>query len=50
LSARFWSIAWIIGFGVWFYFILKYQLRVVPMARKQAEERKMFNKYLPKKK
>lgn len=50
LSARFWSVVWIIGFGVWFYFILKYQLRVVPMARKQAEERKMFNKYLPKKK
>jgi len=48
-AARFWFLVWVIGGVIWLYFILKYQVKVVPLARKQAEERKMFNKYLPKK-
>ncbi|HNP75562.1 MAG TPA: hypothetical protein PKL09_04395 [bacterium] len=49
LAGRFWFLVWLVGLAVWFYFIVKYQTKTVPLARKQAAERKMFNKYLPKK-
>jgi len=49
LGARFWLVVWLLGLAVWLGFIVKYQVKVIPLARKQIEERKMFNKYLPKK-
>ena len=49
LSARFWLVIWLAAAGWWLYTIIKYQLKVVPQAQKQAENRKMFQKYLPKK-
>lgn len=49
LAGRFWFLIWLVGLAVWLYFIVKYQTKTVPLARKQADERKLFNKYLPKK-
>lgn len=49
LSGRFWLAIWLTASGWWLYTIIKYQLKVVPQAQKQAENRKMFQKYLPKK-
>lgn len=50
LSARFWLIAWLITLAIWLYPIIKYWTKVVPEAKKRHEEKKMFQKYLPKKK
>lgn len=50
LSARFWVIVWLLALIIWLYPILKYQIKVAPQAKKQAEERKQLQKYLPKKK
>lgn len=50
LGARFWQIIWLIVFVIGLYPIIKYQTKVVPEAKKQAEERRAFLKYLPKKK
>ena len=49
LAARFWMIIWLAVLIVWLYPIIKYQWQVVPAAKKQAEEKKLFQKYLPKK-
>ncbi len=50
LAGRFWLVLWVILFAVWIYPILKYQLKVAPAAQKRANEKKLFQKYLPKKK
>jgi magnesium-transporting ATPase (P-type) len=50
LSARFWAIVWLVAVLIWLYPITKYHLKVVPQAKKQAEEKKLFQKYLPRKK
>lgn len=49
-SARFWLLLWGIGLIFWFVKILIYQFKVVPKAKKQAEQKKIFTKYLPKRK
>lgn len=48
-SSRLWLIVWLLVVGLWLYTIIKYQFKVVPQAQKQAENRKLFQKYLPKK-
>ncbi|MFA6422723.1 MAG: hypothetical protein WCV92_04990 [Candidatus Buchananbacteria bacterium] len=50
VSARFWTVVWVIGIIVWLADILRYQFVVVPLAKKQAEQKKNFTKYLPKRK
>jgi len=50
LSARFWLPIWLIWAIVWLALILKYQLKVVPEAKKRLENKQLFQKYLPKKK
>ncbi len=50
LSARFWLIVWLIVTLIWLYPIVKYYLKVVPEAKKRSEEKKLYSKYLPKKK
>lgn len=49
-AGRFWLIVWLVGFLLWLIFILKYQIKIVPQLKKQLEEKKLFNQYLPKKK
>ena len=49
-SARFWLVVLAATLAIWLYYILKYQIKVVPQARVQAERTKIFNQYLPKKK
>lgn len=50
LGSRFWEIIWLIVFVIALYPIVRYQVKVVPEAKKQAAERQAFTKYLPKKK
>ncbi len=49
LSSRFWYIAWLLGYGLWLFFILK---RIEKLPEKETGLRKQaqFEKYLPKKK
>lgn len=49
-SARFWLVLWVILFAIWLVKIVKYQYTVIPQAKEKSEQRKIFNKYLPKKK
>lgn len=49
LAGRFWLALWLLIATIWLYKIVHYQIKVVPQAQKQAEQRKMFQKYLPKK-
>lgn len=50
LAGRFWLVIWLIGGLWWLYTIYKYQSVVVPQAKKQAEQKQQFQKYLPSKK
>ncbi len=50
LSARLWLWVLIIIFIMWLAWIIKYQLKIVPEARKKLEQKQIFEKYLPKKK
>lgn len=50
ISARFWLIIWIIIAIWWLYKIIKYQIKIVPEAQKQIEQKKQLQKYLFKKK
>jgi len=49
LSARFWLVVWAIIFVAWLYPIVKYCIKVMPQAKKSSEEKKLLQKYLPKK-
>ncbi|HLD28585.1 MAG TPA: hypothetical protein VJB67_03140 [Patescibacteria group bacterium] len=49
LSARFWLLVWGISALIYLYFILRYQFKIIPRAKKNLEQKKLFNKYLPKK-
>ena len=48
LGSRFWYIFWVIAFGVWIYFIIRYKTHVIPEKIKNWEARIQNNKYLPK--
>lgn len=50
ISARFWLIVWALVAAWWLISIIRYQLKIVPEAKKQIEQKKQFMKYLPKKK
>ena len=50
LAGRFMLAAWVIAAAYWLYAIINYQIKVMPQARKQAEERRLLQKYLPRKK
>lgn len=50
LASRVWLLIWLIVLLIWLVMIVKYQYKVVPLAKKQLEEKKIFSKYLPKKK
>ena len=45
-SSRFWYFLWAIGMIVWSVFIFKYS-KSLPVKRKEIEEKKAFNKYIP---
>ncbi len=49
LAGRFWLIVWLIIGGFWLYKILKYQFKTLPEIRLLAENKKLLQKYLPKK-
>ncbi|MBU1179509.1 hypothetical protein KJ885_01050 [Patescibacteria group bacterium] len=49
LSARFWYPLWVIGFGVWLFFIIK-KIRELPKREAEFKHQAQFNKYLPKSK
>ncbi|MEI6627138.1 MAG: hypothetical protein WCL61_00945 [bacterium] len=50
LSGRFWIIIILAILGVKLYNILKFQRKTIPSFRKAMEEKKNFDKYLPKRK
>lgn len=50
LSARFWLVIWLASLVWWLYAIIRYQVKVVPQAREQLEQKKIFSKYLPQRK
>lgn len=49
-SARLWLLALVLLFLFWLAWIIRYQIKVVPEARKRLEQKQIFEKYLPKKK
>lgn len=49
-SARFWLIGWIIGAGVWLYFVFHYWLKEMPRRRAEKVAKGRFEQYLPRKK
>lgn len=50
LSARIWLWALILVFLSWLVWIIRYQIKTAPEARKRLEQKQIFEKYLPKKK
>lgn len=50
ISARFWLVVWLVIAAWWLCRIIRYQVKTVPEAKKQIEQKKQFMKYLPKKK
>lgn len=48
LGARFWFLLWILVFIVWLVFILIFLILKIPKIKKETEEKKQFEKYLPK--
>ncbi|MFC1612257.1 hypothetical protein ACFL29_00180 [Patescibacteria group bacterium] len=49
LAARFWFLLWLIGFGVWLYFIIR-KIRRLPQREVELKKQAQFDKYLPKSK
>ena len=47
LSMPAWFLVLVLGAAVWLYYIVKYIIYVVPQRRKEIEERKLKEKYLP---
>ncbi len=47
LSARFWLVIWVIGALIWLIKIIRFQFKTVPEAKKMAEQKQQFKKYLP---
>ena len=50
LSARFWLLLWLMLTIIWLYKILNYQFKTLPKIKKDSENKKLLQKYLPKKK
>lgn len=48
-SRRFWLIFWSIGAVIWFFYLLKYILKKAPAEQKDIQEKREFEKYLPRK-
>lgn len=46
LSSRFWLVVWFVILFVWFIFILKYWILVLPMERRDRNDRQQKQKYL----
>jgi len=49
LSSRFWIVIWLIGFGVWLFFIVK-KIKNLPQKERELKQKAQFDKYIPKKK
>lgn len=49
LSSRFWYIVWLLGFGLWLFFIVK-KIKKLPEKEAGLRKQAQFEKYLPKKK
>ena len=47
LGARFWLLIWLVVVLIWLFFILKYLLMVVPAKRREIDQRRRFERYLP---
>ncbi len=50
LASRIWLLIWLVALVIWLVMIIRYQYKVVPIAKKRLEQKKLFAKYLPKKK
>jgi len=48
-SSRYWLLVWLAAAIIWLYPIMKYWIKIMPEAKKRSEEKKAFQKYLPKK-
>lgn len=48
-SSRYWLLVWLAVAIIWLYPIMKYWIKIMPEAKKHSEEKKAFQKYLPKK-
>lgn len=46
LSSRFWFLLWLIGMGVWLWFISQHVVKI-PEMKKKREEEEEFQKYIP---
>jgi hypothetical protein len=46
LSARFWLLIWLVGAGVWLFFILRYS-KTLPEKKRELQKEKEFQKYIP---
>jgi amino acid transporter len=49
-GARFWFLFWLVGGGVWVYFIVIFAKKKIPALRTEDAHMREANKYLPKKK
>lgn len=47
LAGRFWLLIWLVTVLVWQAFILRYLFFVVPKLRRDIDQRRKFEKYLP---
>src|SRR3989338_3729872 len=47
LGARFWLLIWLVVVLIWLFFILKYLLVMVPAKRREIDQRRRFERYLP---
>lgn len=48
LGARLWLLLWLLGSAIWIVYLLIYYFRTIPRLKKQHEDNKEFNKWLPK--
>ncbi len=49
-GARFWFLFWMIGAGIWIYFIVNFAKKKIPALRIEDAHLREANKYLPRKK
>lgn len=49
-SRRFFFVFWFLGAAIWSFYLLKYILKKAPNEKKEIQEKREFEKYLPRKK
>lgn len=48
LGAHFWFLVWLLGFLVWLGFIIYHMVAKLPKEKSELEQKKKFEKYLPR--